>query len=345
MAQKLCPEYEGEIAPGVHTIKWCAPLSHLEFRKLYANELTPERKKVLAAKVAEQGDAQESKRLSEALAAVEALEGVPEADWRSCDVPRTHCRTTVLKLGEKSTLVYAPFPVDSEAAFALVSSFGSPAAAVFPSRAYHSGVSSFKARFPNAVVIAPHGFKEAHGDLSSFVDAQIPDTTDLSAEPGEGATRLLLSSVLTANGIDPFYVGPVLNEIALLHKPTKSLLVADLVATCECEGAASDAIHAPEDSQWLQALHRHQWLETSPNGLLPLHRFEDIGHAGTEARRCIAACLDDLMKQDFERLVTVHTPIVVGKEAAHRLLEAHWSWLKDEHLEISPRAPKTPGAV
>jgi hypothetical protein len=122
--------------------------------------------------------------------------------------------STVLRLPDRSLLVYSPLAFD-DAAAAAIDAAGEVAHLVAPSRLHHLFAAAAAARWPRAAVHAAPGVADKQPALAA---ARV-----LGGEPGEAAPW--------GDAVEHELVGgvPKLNEVVLFHRPSGTLVCADLV--------------------------------------------------------------------------------------------------------------------
>ena len=118
---------------------------------------------------------------------------------------------TVLRLSDGSLLVYSPIAFD-DAAAAAIDAAGEVAHIVAPSRLHHLFAAAAKARWPRADLHAAPGVTDKQPALS--VDHVLGGAA--AAPWGEAVALELVGGV------------PKLNEVVLFHRPSSTLVCADL---------------------------------------------------------------------------------------------------------------------
>ncbi|MBK6688139.1 MAG: DUF4336 domain-containing protein [Deltaproteobacteria bacterium] len=125
---------------------------------------------------------------------------------------RLHARTTVLRLDDGNLLIHSPAP-PSEGLVEALKALGPVRWLVVPNCFHHLGTPAAAARFPEAKVVAPKSALARNNDLKLHLDLH-------DAEFGE---QLPEFEALPLDGV------PFLDETVLFHRPTQTLLGADLV--------------------------------------------------------------------------------------------------------------------
>jgi hypothetical protein len=142
---------------------------------------------------------------------------VPDAIWVS-ERPvwfggvRLRARSTVLRLEDGGLLVHSP-PVPTEALCAALRALGEVRWIVVPNRFHHLGAPATAARFPSAKVVGPSSAAARNSQLQLHMGLR--DDAFLGAVKELDAIRL--------DGC------PFLDETVFFHRPTGSLIGADIV--------------------------------------------------------------------------------------------------------------------
>lgn len=122
--------------------------------------------------------------------------------------------STVIRLPDRSLLVYSPIAFD-DAAAAAIDAVGEVAHLVAPSRLHHLYAVAAKARWPRATVHAAPGVAEKQPALA--VDRELAD--ERAADPAWG----------DAVALELVGGAPKVNEVVLFHRPSGTLACADLL--------------------------------------------------------------------------------------------------------------------
>lgn len=127
-------------------------------------------------------------------------------------------RTTVLRLDDGSLLLHSPAP-PTEAMAAALRALGPVRWLVIPNCFHHLGTPAAAAHFPDAHVVGPRSALERNNALRLDMDIQGPEFTaevdELEALPLQGV--------------------PFLDETVLFHRPTQTLLGADIVLCADAQ--------------------------------------------------------------------------------------------------------------
>ena len=207
---------------------------------------------------------------------------------------------TVLRLGGPDLLVVSPAPLTA-ARRAAVEGLGRVAHLYAPNTFHHLWLGEWAAAFPQARVHAPAGLarKEPRLKIDRFHGGTTP----------EPAFAGLIDEVPVA--------GFRLDETVLVHRPSRTAVVADLVHN----------VGRPA----------HGWTARYTRAMgfydrIALSRF--IRWTGFRDRRAARRSLDDLLSRDIDRLIVGHgAPLASGGKQA---LATAYLWLR------APGAPAAP---
>lgn len=213
---------------------------------------------------------------------------------------------TVVKLPNSELLVYSPVALTPERRVA-VESLGTVTHLYAPNTFHFMWLSEWTAAFPKATVHAPRGLGNKRPDLriDRFHDEELPAP---------------LESVLDEVHIEGF----LLEESVLVHRPSGTLLVADLVHN----------VGRPE--HWWAALYTRAmgfYDRVAISRVLRWTAFRDP----KAARRS----LERLAALSFDALVVGHgAPLVHG---AHQAVSDAYTWLPRERTLQLPGVTARPG--
>jgi hypothetical protein len=127
-------------------------------------------------------------------------------------------RTSIIRDGAGQLALHSVGPLD-DAAAAAIAALGPVTALIAPNLRHHLFVADAQRRFPQARLYAPAGLAAKRRDLT--IDVLLPDD--------EAGALARLPPALAAV-LEPIPVGgmPRLDETAWLHRPSRTLLLADL---------------------------------------------------------------------------------------------------------------------
>ena len=199
-------------------------------------------------------------------------------------------RMTVVRLPDGGLWLHSPVKLD-EATRAAVDALGPVRFLVAPNVMHHVHLGAWAAAYPGAKVVAPAGLRRKRPELR--LDAELGDTP----EPGYAA----VFSQQWMRGM------PKLDEFAFLHRPSRTLLVTDLV------------FNIRESSSWLTRTYLK--LCRTYGKLAPTLLLKSM----VKDRPALRASLDTVLGWDFERVVVCHGEVLErgGREA----LRDGFAWL------------------
>jgi hypothetical protein len=157
---------------------------------------------------------------------------------------RQRARTTILRLDDGSLLLHSPAP-PTDALAKQLRALGHVRWLVVPNRFHHLGAPAAAAYFPDARVVGPASAAARNKALK--LDLDIND-----AQLAEQAPEL---ETMPLQGV------PFLDETVLYHRPTQTLLGADVVLcanakdhwTCRCAARLTgfyERVRVPPDVRW-----------------------------------------------------------------------------------------------
>ena len=203
---------------------------------------------------------------------------------------KVYIRMTVIRLADGGLLVIDPI-VPSEELFNAVGELGPVTYIIAPNRFHHLFINAWSARFKQATVLAapglPERIKTLHYDRIINADSMAALQTDLD---------WLL-----------FDAAPTFNEIVLLHKPSRTLILTDLAFNIQHAGWSLWGIYIRLSGAFKRF------------GLSRLLRFT------VRNRPRARVLIDQILEWDFDRIIVAHGDIIEcdGKSA----LRKAYDWL------------------
>ena len=199
-------------------------------------------------------------------------------------------RMTAVGLPDGGLLLHSPVALD-EATEREIDELGPVRHVVAPNRLHHLFIEDYRDAYGEARLWAAPGLAEKRRDVR--FDGSLGD------EPNPGWAGTLDQRLV--RGV------PLLNEVAFLHRASRTLLLADL------------AMNFREEVPWLTAL----WLRAAGvHGRFGVSRFlRRAFRDRSAARESLAA----ILAWDFERVVVCHG--VVLQRQGKRLLREAYDWL------------------
>jgi hypothetical protein len=199
---------------------------------------------------------------------------------------------TVLRLGDGSLLVHSPVALTPDLR-AAVEAVGPVAHLYAPNTYHHLFIAEWCAAFPSARVHAPAGLAKKRPDLR--IDRVVDGAT--AGEPA-------FAGVLEEVRIEGFR----LEETVLLHRPARTLVVADLVHN----------VGRPS--------HRWARIYTKAMGFYDRVAVSRVIRAAAFSDRAAARrSLDRVLAGSFDRMIVGHgTPL---RDGAREALDGAYAWL------------------
>jgi hypothetical protein len=192
---------------------------------------------------------------------------------------------TVIRLPDQSLMLHSPVELDATLRSAL-EDLGTVRWILGPSRVHHLFLPGCVTAFPEASLCGAPGLAEKRRDLSF---RHVLDGTPPDGWPEEVLFHLVLGA-------------PLLNEVAFLHQPSRTLILTDLVFHVR-----------PEIANRARLFH---WL-VGATGRFGPHRLIRLGIRDRAAAR---RSIDRILGWDFDRVVMSHAEVVTsgGREVLER---------------------------
>jgi hypothetical protein len=197
-------------------------------------------------------------------------------------------RMTIIRLPSGDLLLHSPVPID-DALAAELAQLGPVAHVVAPSLFHHLFVQKALDRYPHALLTAAPGLAEKRAELP---------VADVLADDPPPAWEGVIDQALIRGA-------PRLNEVAMLHRPTGTLIVSDLVFNVRNPQSWSTALA-------LRMMGTHGRLRQSR-----------AWHLYTKDRAEVRSSVEKLLSWEFDRVLPGHgDPFEGNARAAMR--EAMW---------------------
>jgi hypothetical protein len=247
-------------------------------------------------------------------------------------------RATLITLPVGNHLIFSPPPITPEVESQLNSLSGTVEYILAPDIEHYLHVGKWKQKYPNAVIIAPDGIK---------LPDECTPTHVFTAENKENLTTKLSSLF---NGVLDFeyWDGHANKEIAVLHKPSRTLIAADLVfnlpAYEQYAGSDEDAdsgIWTKIAVNFLSATksgighNLFNWLVTYSPCLFPLEPgvLSNLLNRviASKDKKSFADSASRVSKWDIDRIIPCHGDVIEtnGLEVFERLFKWHIKIKKD----------------
>ena len=197
-------------------------------------------------------------------------------------------RMTIVRLPGGDLLLHSPIPID-DALAAELAALGPVAHVVAPSLFHHLFVPQALERYPQALLTAAPGLAEKRSEL--------PVADVLSDEPPPAWEGVIDQALIRG--------APRLNEVAMLHRPSGTLIVSDLVFNVqEPRGWSTGLV--------LRMMGTHKRLRQSR-----------LWHLYAKDRGQVRESVEKVLAWEFERVLPGHgDPFAGNARAAMR--EAMW---------------------
>ena len=200
-------------------------------------------------------------------------------------------RMTVLRLPDRSLMLHSPVQLDASLSQAL-RELGAVKWLLGPSKVHHLFLADFVKASPDAALCGAPGLAEKRRDLA-FQHVLAP-------QPPPGWPESVKLQLVEG--------APLMNEVALLHTPSRTLVLTDLVFNVQ-----------PEVKNRARLFH---WL-VGATGRFGPHRLIRFGIRDRAAAR---RSLDRILVWDFDRVVMSHGEVV--STGGHRLVEQAFAFLR-----------------
>jgi hypothetical protein len=199
-------------------------------------------------------------------------------------------RMSVIRLPDGAVLLHSPVEADEPTRQA-VAALGPVAAIACPNKVHHLFAAGWKEAHPKARLLAAPGLPTKRRDLA------FDRVLDEGPEPS------------WAPVVDWIHVEgmPILEEVVFLHRPSRTLLLADL------------AFHPTRASR--PGLRRWTWLTRVRDGFGP----NAVVRLAVRDRAAARRSLDRVLAWDFERVVVTHGEVLEG--GGREALRRAWAWL------------------
>jgi len=138
-------------------------------------------------------------------------------------------RMTIVRLSDGSLFVHSPTPL-TDALKKEVDAIGTPRFIISPTRIHYWWIPEWKTAFPDAdVYLAPRVLEEARGRIDFPTKPLVPE------DAGQGDASYPWSTELDTLSI----AGSYLTEVEFFHRPSRTLVLADLIESFEPQNLSS----------------------------------------------------------------------------------------------------------
>ena len=197
-------------------------------------------------------------------------------------------RMTIIRLPDGDLLLHSPVPID-DALAAQLAALGPVAHVVAPSLLHHLFVAQALERYPQALLTAAPGLAEKRSELP---------VADVLSDEAPPAWEGVIDQVVIRGA-------PRLNEVAMFHRPSRTLIVTDLVFNVrQPQGWGTGLV--------LRMMGTHKRLRQSR-----------AWHLYTKDRAQVKASVEKVLAWEFDRVLPGHGEVFEG-EAREAMREAMW---------------------
>jgi hypothetical protein len=200
-------------------------------------------------------------------------------------------RMTVMRFADGSLMLHSPVDLDGDL-LELLQRMGEVRWLIGPSKSHHLFLGAYRDAFPNTILCGAPGLAEKRKDLRF-------DHVLAAGPPPPGWPEEVQMELVEG--------APWMNEIAFLHRPSRALLVTDLVFNVE-RGLENRA----------RVFH---WL-VGATGRFGPHRLIRFG---MRDRRAARRSLDRILAWDFDQVVMSHGSVV--RSSGHVMIEKAFAFL------------------
>ncbi|KAF8543202.1 hypothetical protein BDD12DRAFT_874824 [Trichophaea hybrida] len=223
-------------------------------------------------------------------------------------------RSTVIKLSSGNLAIFSPIPLSSDVTSTLTSIGGSVSYIIAPDMEHHMQLGPYKTAFPTAVVIAPEGLREKRAKQG---DQDVPVDFAFSKTNKNG---MKLPEEFLRDFEVEFWDSHANKEITLLHKPSRTLIEADLLFNLPAREQYSNTDEDPTKGPWTKLV--MYFMNTT------------LGHKGQQRFNWYVACKDKpswaesarrVAAWDFDRIIPCHGDVIEtdGNDVFRRLFAWH----------------------
>lgn len=157
-------------------------------------------------------------------------------------------RATLIQLTSGSLAIFSPVPLSTEVSSTISALGGNVAYIICPDIEHHMQLSAYKRAFPSALVFGPEGLREKRaksGETDVVIDFEYTRDNKASMKLPEDLARDVEIE---------YWDGHANKEITLLHKPTRTLIEADLVFNLPAYEQYSKSGEDPTKGVWTKMM-------------------------------------------------------------------------------------------
>jgi len=245
----------------------------------------------------------------------------------------------VLRTSEGGLLLYSPVKIREEVK-SWLEGLGRVDFIVSPSSGHTCFVKSAKEAFPGAKVVC--------SDIAALKMKKAGVATDINYTENVEALRTALEADFKVTAMDD-----MTRELVLLHKPSGTLCVCDLIYCSNLEGPLTPK-DAQDPEKWMGRLFSklHFWPQIGA-GLLSVYRYQMLDPSGgmptwpavtRDSKHVLGqAILELLSRTDYTRVCSAHLEDTLDAALFRDLLRATWGWAAEEAAAWAPAASRGAG--
>ncbi|KAF4222306.1 hypothetical protein CNMCM5878_005588 [Aspergillus fumigatiaffinis] len=225
-------------------------------------------------------------------------------------------RGTLVKLRTGSLAIISPVALTPEVKEIIASEGGKVQYIIAPDIEHHLHITTWKCAFPDAQIIAPEGLYEKRQTSQSYDNDPAFDHIFTK----DGKHSLSISDEFHADFEVEYMDGHGNREIVLCHKPSRTLIEADLLFNLPCE----EQYARSEESPTAGLLNRAFMLLLQARASLPTgHRRFAWYVLSKQDRASFAESVRRIYAWDFDRVIPCHGDVIEegGKEVFRSVFE------------------------
>ena len=230
----------------------------------------------------------------------------------------------------RGLLVYAPVAMDGAGRLKeTLDTLGEVRIVIAPAASHLGGLESFRNAYPKALFICGQGGMLTGGATIAEIAPQlefhtvVSDSSTVFQDPE-------LAALLGGQFEFELMNDNCMNEIAILHKPSKTLICCDLIYKSK-EFSDVPGVGGPENNYlgpgWFQQAYQLLNVDPSPSRLLPDNRAF-VAQRDFFDRKSFLESLDRVLLWDTELLLCSHTDPITGPDL-RAVIEESWGWLRE----------------
>ncbi|KAF3931472.1 hypothetical protein ABW19_dt0204166 [Dactylella cylindrospora] len=221
-------------------------------------------------------------------------------------------RATVAKLSSGGLLVFSPVPLTDDVSSTITALGGQVDYLVAPDMEHHMNLGPWKAAFPAARVIGP---AELYDKRKKQGNEDVPFDFPLTAA---NKKTIEFPADFTADFDLEYFDGHMAKEVVLLHKPSRTVIEADLIFNTPSNEQYSKTGEDPK-SGFFTKLAMHIWTTTQGKSQ---QRF--IWYAAAKDKKSFNASSKIVDGWDFDRIIPCHGDVI--ETGAKSVFQRLFAW-------------------